>query len=51
MNNLALLLLALGGIILTVGDIVMKEWVINNKILFYFIGLFIYLIGLNFFSS
>jgi multidrug transporter EmrE-like cation transporter len=45
------LLLFSGGIVLTIGDIVMKEWVKNNQLLFYVLGLFIYLIGLIFLSQ
>jgi multidrug transporter EmrE-like cation transporter len=45
MNYLALLILAIGGIILTVGDLFMKQWVLKNNWVIFAIGLFIYLIG------
>jgi len=51
MNSLPIILLAIGGLILTFGDLVMKKWVINNNIYFYIIGLIIYLIGLNFLAQ
>ena len=44
------LLLLAGGSILTIGDIVMKKWVINQHLFIFIIGLFIYLIGLIFLS-
>ncbi len=49
--SMATILLLIGGIILTVGDIFMKKWVNTNSYLFYFIGLAIYLIGLNFLAQ
>jgi multidrug transporter EmrE-like cation transporter len=48
---IAIILLLIGGIILTAGDILMKEWVSTNRYLFYFIGLAVYLIGLNFLAQ
>ncbi|MFA5750642.1 MAG: hypothetical protein WC895_05535 [Candidatus Shapirobacteria bacterium] len=42
----ALLLTLLGGIILTLGDIAMKEWVSSSKTFFFIIGLLVYLIAL-----
>ena len=51
MNYLPIALLLVGGIILTVGDIVMKKWAINQKVSLYLIGLFFYLIGLNFLAQ
>ena len=48
MNLIALALLAAGGIILTIGDLFMKEWVVTNKSTLYIIGIIIYLVGLNF---
>jgi multidrug transporter EmrE-like cation transporter len=47
-NYLPLILLAVGGIVLTTGDLVMKYWVKTNTPWFYILGLGIYLIGLNF---
>ena len=48
MNFIALALLAIGGLILTVGDLFMKEWVVTNKSWVYLVGMIIYIIGLNF---
>lgn len=48
MNLIALALLAAGGIVLTIGDLFMKEWVITNKSWIYIVGIIIYIIGLNF---
>ncbi len=44
----ALCLLAAGGIVLTLGDLVMKKWVTTDLRTYYVIGLFIWVIGLNF---
>ena len=49
--DVALILLLIGGIILTVGDILMKKWVNTNLYLFYFIGMIVYLVGLNFLAQ
>ncbi len=46
--DIALILLLLGGIIVTVGDIFMKKWVSTDSHIFYIIGIIIYLIGVNF---
>ncbi len=51
MNLLPIILIALSGIILTGGDLLMKTWVANGKQAFYFIGLIIYLIGLIFLAQ
>jgi multidrug transporter EmrE-like cation transporter len=48
MQYVALILLGIGGLILTIGDIFMKNWVSSSKNIFYVIGLGIYIIGLNF---
>jgi multidrug transporter EmrE-like cation transporter len=48
MNLIALALLAAGGVVLTVGDLFMKEWVTTNKSWIYIVGIIIYIIGLNF---
>ncbi len=48
MNLFPLLLLFFGGVILTAGDIVAKQWVISNKNYLFFAVLFLYLIGLIF---
>lgn len=49
--NTGFILLAIGGIILTLGDIFMKKWVSTKSYVFYFIGLAIYLVGLNFLAQ
>jgi len=51
MSYLPILLLFIGGCVLTVGDIFMKKWVNTNTTIFYTIGLLIYLIGLNFLAQ
>ncbi|OHA82809.1 MAG: hypothetical protein A2408_01735 [Candidatus Yonathbacteria bacterium RIFOXYC1_FULL_52_10] len=43
-----LLLLFIGGTILTIGDIVFKFWAINGKHSWYAAGIIVYLIGLLF---
>lgn len=48
MNFFALALLAIGGLIVTIGDLFMKEWVIANKSWIYLGGMIFYLIGMNF---
>ena len=48
MNYLPLMLLAIGGIILTVGDIMMKKWVVSNSWIVYAVGMIFWIIGLNF---
>ncbi|MBX9809723.1 hypothetical protein K2X92_05025 [Candidatus Gracilibacteria bacterium] len=42
--------LFIGGILLTLGDIALKKWAISDKYMFYGLGLFLYLIGIIFFS-
>lgn len=49
--DIALVFLFLGGIVLTLGDIVMKKWVISGQTYAYFLGIFIYLIGMNFLAQ
>jgi multidrug transporter EmrE-like cation transporter len=48
MNWFALAILAIGGILLTIGDLFMKKWVISNSWIIYVFGLIFYIIGLNF---
>jgi len=43
-----LLILFIGGLILTFGDIIMKKWVISNSPITYIQGMILYLVGLNF---
>lgn len=44
-------LLFIGGSILTIGDIVMKKWVMTNSTILFTIGMVIYLIGLMFLAQ
>ena len=48
MNYFPILLLFIGGLILTAGDLVMKKWVITPHFYLYIIGLLIYMIGMMF---
>ncbi|EKD24332.1 MAG: hypothetical protein ACD_81C00051G0004 [uncultured bacterium] len=50
MHYFPYLLLFLGGCTLTVGDIIMKKWVLNNDRLLFIFGLLVYLVGLVFLS-
>ena len=50
MSYLPFLLLFIGGSILTVGDLVMKKWVLNQQNNLFVIGLAVYLVGLIFLS-
>lgn len=43
-----IILLFIGGLILTMGDLVMKKWIIENNITIFISGLAIYLLGLIF---
>lgn len=51
MSYIAIILLFIGGLILTVGDIIMKKWVLIDDIYFYITGLAVYLVGLNFLAQ
>jgi len=46
--NVGLVLVLIGGLILTVGDIIFKNWSISNNWSTFFTGLFIWIIGLVF---
>lgn len=48
---LPLLILFLGGLVLTAGDLVMKSWVGNGRVALFLIGLVIYMVGLIFLSQ
>lgn len=48
--NTGLILALIGGLVLTGGDILMKEWVETNSSYFFIFGLIIYIIGLVFLS-
>ena len=43
-----ILLIFIGGLILTVGDIIMKKWVINETAGLFIAGMLVYLFGLVF---
>ena len=45
---MGLLLLFFGALIDTMGDIIMKKWVINQNISTFILGMFTYMIGLSF---
>jgi multidrug transporter EmrE-like cation transporter len=47
MNWTALILLACGGLVLTVGDLFMKKWVVTSSPYVYIVGMIFYIIGLN----
>jgi EamA-like transporter family. len=51
MNFWPIFLLIGGGAILTVGDVFMKKWVAGSGRLYYFIGLAVYLVALNFLAQ
>jgi len=51
MNILGIVLALAGGIVLTVGDLVMKKWIAGGGIVIYVIGLAIYLVGMVFLSQ
>jgi multidrug transporter EmrE-like cation transporter len=46
--NIAIILLAIGAFIDTIGDIIMKKWVVDKNIWIFVAGMFTYLIGLGF---
>jgi multidrug transporter EmrE-like cation transporter len=46
--NIGIFLLLIGASIDTIGDIIMKQWVINKNPWLFCLGIFIYLIGLGF---
>ena len=51
MNYIFFILIGLGSVIVTVGDIVMRKWVATNEWLWYGVGLAFYFIGLNFLAQ
>ena len=51
MNYIGLVLVLVGGVILTAGDVLMKKWVGTNNYLFYIFGMLIYIVGLNFLAQ
>lgn len=46
--NLPIILLLIGGVVLTAGDLIMKKWVVTSSGFLYFAGLAVYLLGLIF---
>jgi multidrug transporter EmrE-like cation transporter len=46
--NIGLLLVLIGGLVLTIGDVFMKQWTFNNSLLTFAIGLLTWCIGLVF---
>jgi len=51
MNHWPLVLVFIGGIILTAGDIVLKKWVVTSYNHFYVLGLVLYFISMNFLAQ
>src|SRR3989344_6578582 len=51
MSYIPIIILLIGGLILTIGDIIMKKWIITNSIYTYILGIGIWLIGLNFLAQ
>jgi len=45
-NHFPIILLTLGGVILTIGDMAMKKWVSTNRVYLFVIGMLIYMVGL-----
>jgi len=48
MQHFSVLLLFFGGIILTIGDIIIKKWTINNDYFLFSIGIFVYMVAMVF---
>jgi len=48
MRLFPIIIILIGGVILTLGDIFAKGWVKDNKAIWYAAALFFYIIGLNF---
>ena len=51
MSNMALVLTIGGGIILTIGDIVLKKWVTTSYSLFYVLGILLYFVSMLFLAQ
>lgn len=51
MSYLPIILSATGGIILTIGDIIMKKWVTNNLTRFFIFGMLVWIVGLSFLAQ
>lgn len=50
-NLFPLVLLFIGGVILTVGDIFMKKWIGSSHAYWYAAGLILYILGMNFLAQ
>ena len=48
MNWFALIIIAIGGVFLTIGDLFMKKWVVSNSWVIYAFGMVLWFVGLNF---
>lgn len=48
---LGFLLVSFGGIILTIGDLIIKKWVNGGSYVSYIFGMIVYVIGLNFMAQ
>jgi multidrug transporter EmrE-like cation transporter len=46
--SMGIVLLIAGGMVLTMGDIIMKQWIATDRHTFFLLGLSIYLVGLVF---
>ncbi|MDD4937984.1 MAG: hypothetical protein PHX34_03125 [Candidatus Shapirobacteria bacterium] len=51
MNLLAFILIFTGGVVLTIGDLVMKKWVNSGTSIFYVLGLIVYMVAMVFLSQ
>ena len=51
MNNLALLMVFIGGLGLTIGDVIIKKWVTTNNHIFYLVGMVAYVIAIGFLAE
>lgn len=51
MNNFAILLLFIGGLGLTLGDVIMKKWVVSSNHMFYVVGMIAYVIAIGFLAE
>lgn len=48
MNHFIVIFIILSGVILTIGDLIMKKWANGNKILFFVLGMLVYVVGMTF---
>lgn len=47
MQHTAIILAVAGGLILTIGDIILKQWVVKSYTMLYIAGLALYFISMN----